>query len=83
VIQDASYLRLKVLRLSYNLPKQLVNKFDLNHVQFYVSATNLWTLTNFDGLDPEGGSSVITGGAEASRAYPFAKSVTMGVSLNF
>jgi hypothetical protein len=61
----------------------LVNKFDLNHVQFYVSATNLWTLTNFDGLDPEGGSSVITGGTEASSAYPFAKSVTMGVSLNF
>lgn len=83
VIQDASYLRFKVLRLSYNLPRKLIQKIDVEKVQFYVSASNLYTWTKFDGLDPEGGSTYITGGASARDAYPFAKTVTLGVSLNF
>ncbi|MCT4602925.1 MAG: TonB-dependent receptor [Marinifilum sp.] len=83
-IQDASYLRLKVLRLSYDLPKELIQKIEMEKVQFYISASNLFTITNYDGLDPESTSSTyITAASRSIANYPFAKTVTLGVSVNF
>ncbi len=82
-IQDASYLRLKVLRLSYNLPSSILDKFDLDKVQVFASASNLLTFTKYEGLDPEGGGGSILGGASSSDPYPFAKTVSLGLSVNF
>jgi TonB-linked SusC/RagA family outer membrane protein len=86
-VQDASYLRLKVLRLNYELSGAVMKKLPIDRASFYVSASNLWTLTNYEGLDPEGGSGAgvyaPTGGMSGADIYPFAKTVTLGVSLNF
>ena len=48
-VSDASYIRLKNIQLSYRLR---VNKY-LQDVLFYVQGQNLWTLTNYFGVDPE------------------------------
>ncbi len=81
-IHDASFLKLKVLRLNYELPSELMKKISLRGASIYVSATNLFTITKFPGVDPEGGSSYVTGGVSNADVYPFAKSITFGVKLD-
>lgn len=49
-IEDGSYLKLKDVTLSYNLP--IRNEF-LHGITLWASAKNLWTLTNYLGSDPE------------------------------
>ena len=49
-IEDGSYIRLKTLSLSYDIP--FSSKF-LDHLNIWVSANNLFTLTNYLGADPE------------------------------
>jgi TonB-linked SusC/RagA family outer membrane protein len=48
-VQDASYVRLKNIRLSYNLPKSISW---LKSGQIYVAAENLFMITDYDGIDP-------------------------------
>lgn len=51
-IEDADYFRLKTLQLGYTLPENLLGPA-VRNTRIYVSATNLWTLTDYSGLDPE------------------------------
>ncbi len=53
VITDASYVRLKNLSISYNFPKQIIDKIGLQSLRLYLQGQNLFTITNFKGLDPE------------------------------
>jgi TonB-dependent starch-binding outer membrane protein SusC len=53
LLEDGSYLRLKNLNIGYTLPTRLTNKFFLEQLRVFVSATNLWTLTSYTGSDPE------------------------------
>lgn len=51
---DASYLRLKNLSLSWQVPKGLTNKLHVDNCKLYLRAQNLLTITNYEGgLDPE------------------------------
>jgi TonB-linked SusC/RagA family outer membrane protein len=52
-VEDGSYLRLKNLSLSYTVPRALSAKLHAERIKATVSATNLWTLTSYRGLDPE------------------------------
>ncbi|MBC3541030.1 TonB-dependent receptor [Rufibacter sp. H-1] len=52
-LEDASFLRLRSITLGYNVPTELVNRFKISNLRLYALATNLWTLTNYSGLDPE------------------------------
>lgn len=88
-VYDASYLRLKLVRLSYNVPVQNIGW--LTKAQIYVAGTNLLTFTDYPGLDPEvntlGSDSNVIGtrlrvGLDDS-AYPNAKVYTMGLNLSF
>ena len=49
-IEDGSYLRLKNISLSYTVPQEF---WGFKNAQFYMSATNLFTATNYLGYDPE------------------------------
>lgn len=49
-IQDGSYLRLKNIQLGYTFPKKWVNKLSVSNLRVYASATNLFTITSYDGL---------------------------------
>ncbi|MFT4022794.1 MAG: SusC/RagA family TonB-linked outer membrane protein [Flavihumibacter sp.] len=71
-VVDGSFIRLKNIALSYSLPKAIVERLKLNNVRFYYMAQNLFTITNYDGYDPETGSSV-----PALKASTFGINVTL------
>jgi hypothetical protein len=50
---DRSYLRLKNVVFSYDLPTKLIRKLYLNKVRIYASGQNLYTWSNYQGSDPE------------------------------
>ncbi len=83
-VQDADYLRLKNILLSYDLP---VDKFGLKWMEgakIYVSAQNILTFTQYHGYDPEvsqtGSNSLIKGLDRGS--YPANKTFTVGLNLS-
>ena len=53
VVEDASFIRLKTLNLSYDLPDPWVKAVHLRGARFFIGGQNLWTLTNYHGMDPE------------------------------
>jgi len=83
-IEDGSYLRLKTFQLGFNLPAKTIKKLSLTSARFYISAQNLITWTNYSGFDPEVSAynSALTPGFDYS-VYPRAKTVTVGINLNF
>jgi len=52
-LHDATYLRLKTLELSYNIPQELLAKVGINHLRLFVSGYNLLTFTGLKDVDPE------------------------------
>jgi hypothetical protein len=52
-LDDGSFLRLKNVALSYTLPKSVTSRLHFTRIKATLSATNLWTLTRYKGLDPE------------------------------
>lgn len=84
VIEDGSYLRLKNVSLGYTIPSRQLRKAGISSMRIYVSADNIWTLTNYSGPDPEVSTrnSVLTPGFDWS-AYPRAYGFTAGVNISF
>lgn len=50
---DASYIRLSDISLSYSFPKSVISKVGVNKLEVYGNVKNVFTLTNYIGLDPE------------------------------
>lgn len=80
-VEDGSFLRLKLLQLGYTLPKELTNSFEM---RLSVSAQNLFTITNYSGMDPERAA---LGGVLASGidnfGYPNPQTFLFGININF
>lgn len=83
-IEDASFLRLKTLSLSYSLPRKIVRKLGMRSIQVSLSAQNLFTWTDYSGLDPEVSvrNSALTPGFDYS-AYARNKIYTAGLKMVF
>ncbi len=83
-VYDGSYIRLKNLSLTYRIPVEKVKW--LKGASVYVSAQNLLTFTKYPFIDPDvntyGGSSSVNQGID-DYSYPYARSFTFGVKLNF
>ena len=77
-LQNNSYMRLKNLTLSYNLPKQWISKLSLSSVQVYVQGDNLFTIHRNQGLDPEQGITGIT-----YYRYPAMRTISGGINVSF
>ncbi|SIO53721.1 SusC/RagA family TonB-linked outer membrane protein [Chitinophaga niabensis] len=58
-VTDASFIRLKNLSLSYNIPRHLIEKAKIKNVKISVQGQNLITITNYKGLDPESQGNVL------------------------
>ena len=86
-VQDASFLKLKNLQIGYTFPIQKVfgQKTGLNKLRVYVGATNLFTITKYDGLDPE--ISAVPSDYPALGVdlgiYPQSRQYMFGFSLGF
>lgn len=78
LLEDASFLRLKNLMLSYSFPAGLLDKTHfLSGTRVYVQAQNLLTFTRFSGLDPETTTNMY------KAQYPASRQFTFGLELTF
>ncbi|GAC1593737.1 MAG: TonB-dependent receptor [Hymenobacter sp.] len=82
-LEDGSYLRLKNITLSYNLPAAVLTATNLSAARLYVSGVNLVTLTKYSGYDPEARTGVDTYGGIDLASYPAQKSYTVGLNVTF
>ncbi|MDE5642564.1 MAG: TonB-dependent receptor [Muribaculaceae bacterium] len=83
-VEDGSYFRLKNITLGYTLPQSWLRRIRFASARLSVSATNLFTLTNYSGYDPEASMGMDAYGAGIDRGvYPSAKSWSIGLDLTF
>lgn len=91
--QDASFIRVKDVTLSYNFNKQALQRYNISNLQVYVSGRNLATITKWQGYDPETSPSSITSsstrlsngqgaGQQSSDFYPLNMSLILGVNIS-
>jgi TonB-linked SusC/RagA family outer membrane protein len=84
-IEDASYLRLKSVTLSYSIAKNLLKKMNISAVKLYATGENLLTFTDYSGFDPEvnafGGSNVARG--IDFGTYPQTRNIIFGMNIKF
>lgn len=84
-VEDASYLRVKNIVLGYTLPGKLTRKAYIERLRFYVNIQNPFTITGYDGYDPEIGAynqGVLLRGIDHAR-YPTQRIYTIGLNINF
>ena len=79
-IEDASYLRMKTLRLGYTLPENLLSRAQIKSLRVYAQVTNLFTITNYSGLDPEYDTAGSGMGLDRG-AWPTPREIRFGVQL--
>ena len=73
-VHNAAYLRCKNIQLGYTLPRKLTKKFFVENLKIYTSIDNLFTITQFPGLDPEVGANV---------GYPAVHQYSIGLNITF
>lgn len=85
-IEDGSYLRVKSVSLYYTLKSKFLTGLNINSLKLYVTGRNLYTFTNYTGVDPEvswgGQNNALSAGADFG-GYPNSKSYLLGINLNF
>jgi len=88
-LEDGSYTRLKNLQIGYTIPNAALKRYGFAAARFFLSGTNLFTFTSYQGLDPEmtvsnnaQGQGDISAGLDWGT-YPAAKSYNIGVNLTF
>lgn len=83
-VDDATFLRMKQLTLSYGLPKTVLKKIGFSRTEVYVTAYDLWTITRYKGQNPEVG---IPGGiyplATDNADTPRPIRIALGLSIDF
>ena len=85
-VEDGDYMRLRNVVLGYNLPAEAIRRATgntLKSLRIYVSATNLFTFTNYTGFDPEVGSSNPMYSGIDTGIYPQPRTVMGGININF
>ncbi|MDR0537121.1 MAG: TonB-dependent receptor [Tannerellaceae bacterium] len=78
-VEDGDYFRLKVLQLGYTLPASLTKKVLISRLRLFAQGENVFTVTDYSGLDPEVG----TRNAFDGGTYPQPRTFTLGVNLTF
>ena len=88
-VQDASFVRLKNMKIGYSVPQSILSKIKFNSLYIYAQATNLFTITGYDGIDPEVGLQSYSSdyrnldmGVDRG-IYPLSRTFTFGVNVSF
>jgi hypothetical protein len=90
-VEDGSYLRLKNVSLSYNVPVKYLSRTKvIKGFKATISAQNIYTLTHYTGYDPEIGAYVGQGSSAQNQAigidfgrYPLTPIYTATININF
>lgn len=82
-VEDGSYLRLKNIQIGYNLPTQWLNQAREQQLRVYVGAQNLFTVTQYSGLDPEMGATDPKLMGIDQGYYPQSRTFMIGINAKF
>ena len=74
-LDNLAYLRMKNLMFGYTIPPKITRKFFVNNLRIYYSTENLFTITNYRGLDPEK--------TDRGDMYPMVSSHSFGIIVKF
>lgn len=82
-VEDGSFFRLRTLQLGYTLPADTFKGIGLGSARIYVQGTNLFTVTNYSGLDPD-----VNNGGDAAFGvdlgnYPLVRQYLVGLHVGF
>jgi hypothetical protein len=72
---DASYIRLRNAELSYNFPRNMINKIGLNNLRLFINGMNLYTWDKVKIIDPESD--------DGTGNYPIPRSANFGLQIDF
>ena len=84
-VQDGSYFRVKSVNLGYNLPRRIVSRFKIENARIYIAGTNLITLTDYKGYDPEV-NATYAGNLNLGHDFytpPQARTISVGINVGF
>jgi hypothetical protein len=84
-VEDGSFIRLNTLTLGYSFPESLISKLGITRLRLYTTASNVFVLTKYSGLDPEVSTrrqTPLTPGVDYSP-YPRSRQFVFGLNLNF
>ncbi|WP_242082389.1 SusC/RagA family TonB-linked outer membrane protein [Aestuariivivens sediminis] len=84
-VEDGSFLRLNTLTLGYTVPDKFLSPLGISNLRFYGTASNLFIITDYSGLDPEVSTrrrTPLTPGVDYSP-YPRSRQFVFGLNLNF
>lgn len=84
-VEDASFLRLKNLQIGYTFEDDIAGKLGLDMLRLYVQGTNLFTITDYNGLDPEiiSNDNLTLGLDGTNPVFPLAQILTVGINTKF
>jgi hypothetical protein len=82
-VQDASYIRLQTVRLSYDVPVDLIGANFLRSFEIYATGENLYTITSYDGVDPAVNPNNNANFRIDYNVYPSTRTYTLGINLGF
>lgn len=84
-VENGSYLRVKSVSLSYDVPRKIISKLGINRLQPYFTASNLLTWTSYSGMDPEVNQYGNNGAVQGIDwgTYPLNRSFVFGLKLEF
>ena len=82
-VEDASFLRLKTLSLSYNLPKKWLKSLGINKLNIFATGYDLFTWTGYKGQDPEVKMPSPTSLVKDNSTTPVSKRYAFGINLDF
>ena len=82
---DGSYVRIKDITLSYDIPSSLLKKIGIKGMNTYFNVSNVYTFTDYPGYDPEAsnsGSNILNAGVD-NGTYPTPRTYTIGLKFLF
>ena len=82
-LENGNFVRLRQAQIGYTLPASLLKKAFIEKLRFYISGDNLFTITGYDGVDPEFSTSSPVNSGIDRHIYPFTRSYTIGAQLTF
>jgi hypothetical protein len=79
-VEDASYLRLRSVKLGYTLPASILKQMNIDRLRVFIQGTNLFTATKYTGSDPAVSGVDTNFGVDIGN-YPVNRQVLFGLSL--
>ncbi len=81
-LDPGDYFRIRNVMLGYNIPKGVLDRFNMKNAKIYLNAQNLVTFTEATGYSPEVGGSPVAFGID-NGTYPLPATYSVGINLNF